>query len=171
MEQPPVGYLRVETTTIYSPEAIALAQSAHSSSPPDPTVSLKDWMAPELLEAWKIIARDLETPDAIIPLVLPNDWDEQESYACAMVSWQDGSGAGISVPRHEPLPVRVVYLADQFQESEVEALWSAGRSAVWPHCPRHPNTHPLNARLHNGVAVWVCGEFDVIASIGELFPR
>lgn len=128
-------------------------------------------MAPELFEAWEIIARDLETPDAIVPMVSPNDWDDQESQACAMVSWEDGTGAGISVPKHQPLADRVVHLADQFQESEVEALPLAGRSAVWPHCPRHPNTHPLNARLHNGVAVWVCGESDVIAAIGELFAR
>ncbi|HEY0168286.1 MAG TPA: hypothetical protein VGB75_14690 [Jatrophihabitans sp.] len=128
-------------------------------------------MAPELWEAWEIVARDLKTPDAIVPMVSPNDWDDQESQACAMVSWEDGTGAGISVPRHQPLAARVVHLADQFQEGEVEALWFAGRPAVWPHCPRHPNTHPLNARLRDGVAVWVCGEFDIIAPIGDLFPQ
>lgn len=30
---------------------------------------------------------------------------------------------------------------------------------------------PLNPRLHGGTAVWVCGESDVSAPIGELLPR
>jgi hypothetical protein len=42
---------------------------------------------------------------------------------------------------------------------------------VKAHCPKHPNTHPLNARLHDGIAVWTCGESDVIAPIGDLFSR
>jgi hypothetical protein len=101
--------------------------------PPDQAATLADWMAPELLEAWQVIARDLETPDAIMPKVLPNDWGDQEGYDGAGVWWEDGGvwwvdggGSGISVPRHEPLPNRLVFLADRFQESEVEALWSAG---------------------------------------------
>jgi hypothetical protein len=127
-------------------------------------------MEPELLQAWEIIARDLNTAEAIYPSLSPDDWG-METYASAGVYWEGGSGTGISVPRDEPLAERVVYLADQFQESEVEALWHAGRPAVWPHCPRHPNTHPLNPRLHGGAAVWVCGESDVVAPIGELFPQ
>ncbi len=128
-------------------------------------------MAPELLQAWEIVARDLNTPDAIYPFVSMSDWGDPELQSTAGVWWEDGRGAGISVPRGEPLAERVVHLADQFQESEVEALWYAGRPAVWPHCPKHPNTHPLNPRLRDGAAVWVCGESDLIAPIGELFPQ
>jgi hypothetical protein len=109
MEQSEPGYVRVETASIGVPDGMPPPRPVRGPPPLDQAAALRTWMAPELLEAWKIIARDLETPDAIIPLVLPNDWDEQESYACAMVSWQDGSGAGISVPRHEPLADRVVH--------------------------------------------------------------
>lgn len=170
MEQPEPGYVKVEITTVALPGAVPV-RPVRWPPPPDQAATLADWMAPELLEAWQIIARDLETPDAITPMVLPQNWGRQESQACAGVWWEHGGGSGISVPRHEPLADRVVYLADQFQESEVEALWFAGLSAVWPHCPRHPNTHPLNARLHDGIAVWTCGESDVIGPIGDLYRR
>jgi hypothetical protein len=167
MEQPHIGFVKVETIVIGDVPDDRLVRW---QSPPGRAAGLADSIAPELLEAWQVVARDLETPDALVPLVFPDDW-AGENYASAGVRWKDGGGTGISVPRHEPLAERVVYLADQFQQSEVEALWFAGRSAVWPHCPRHPNTHPLYPRLHNGVAVWICGESDVIAPIGGLFAR
>lgn len=171
MEQPPDGYVRVEVVTTAIPGGTIPPRPVHWPPPPDQAATLADWMAPELLEAWQVVARDLQTPDAIIPSVVPPDdrsADDPESYGSAEVYWPDNRGAGISVPRHQPLADRVVYLADQFQDHEVEALWQAGRSAVWPHCPRHPGTHPLRAWLHDGVAVWRCGETDVVAAIGEL---
>jgi GNAT superfamily N-acetyltransferase len=171
-QQPTVGYVRTEVITVGNLSDAMIADRPVRWPPaPGQAAGLSDWMAPELLEAWEIVARDLETPEAIMPFVAPSDWGDEELQACAGVWWEHGGGSGISVPRHQPLADRVVHLADQFQESEVEALWFAGRPAVWPHCPRHPNTHPLNARLHNGAAVWMCGESDIIARIGELFPR
>lgn len=174
MEQPEPGYVRIEVTTVAIPGGTVddLPLQWRPPPPPPDQARLADWMAPDLLEAWEILARDLQTPDAIIPMVAPDhrNGDDLDSHTAA-VRWQDGTGAGIRVPRRQPLPERLVYLADEFQESEVQALWFAGRPAVWPHCPRHPNTHPLNPRLHDGAAVWTCGESDVIAAIGELFPR
>jgi hypothetical protein len=177
MEQPEPRYARVEviTTTVDAADAMAVEELLRRRTPPPPPdqATLAEWMPPELLEAWEIIVRDLETPEAIVPMLVPDRrrGADSDTYAGAGVRWEDGRGAGISVTRHQPLAERVVQLADQFQEHEVEALWYAGRSAVWPDCPRHPNTHPLNARVHNGVAVWSCGGSDVIAPIGELFAR
>lgn len=174
MEQPEGRYVRVEVTTVAIPGGTVddLPFPWRPPPPPPDQATLADWMAPELFEAWEIVARDLQTPDAIIPMVEPDyrSGDDLQSHG-AGVRWQDGTGAGISVPRHQPLAERLVHLADQFQVHEVEALWFASRSAVWPRCPRHPNTHPLNARLRDGVAVWLCGESDVIAPIGDLFPQ
>ncbi|HEX8080926.1 MAG TPA: hypothetical protein VF557_11990 [Jatrophihabitans sp.] len=174
MEQFEPGYVRVETTIVEIPGGTVSDLPAQWQPPPPPPdqATLADWMAPELFEAWEIIARDLRPPDAIIPMVAPAHWgcDDPDSYT-AGVRWEDGTGAAIRVPRHQPLPDRLVNLADEFQESEITALWFAGRPAVWPHCPRHPNTHPLNPRLHDGTPVWMCGASDVIAPIGELFPR
>jgi hypothetical protein len=165
-----IGYVRVQTSSIEAPGAVLFDRPVRWPPPPDQAARLADWMAPQLLEAWEIVARDLDTPEAISPYLSPGDRGP-DGYADAWVSWQDGTGSGIGVPEDEPLAERVVHLADQFQEAEVEALWSAGRSAVWPHCPRHPGSHPLNPRLHGGAAVWSCGESDVIAPIGSLFPR
>jgi hypothetical protein len=64
---------------------------------------------------------------AIYPVLALSDWGQSGIQATAGVWWKDGRGAGISVPSGEPLADRVVYLADQFQESEVEALWYAAR--------------------------------------------
>jgi hypothetical protein len=175
MERPESGYVRVEviTSTVDAADAAAVAQLLGSRTPPPDQATLADWMPPELLEAWQVIARDLRTPEAIVPVLVPDrrPADDSRTYAGAGVRWEDGRSSGISVPRHRPLTERVVQLAEQFQDHEVEALWFAGRSAVWPHCPRHPNTHPLTPRLEDGAAaVWSCGESDVIAPIGELHP-
>jgi hypothetical protein len=41
-------------------------------------------------------------------------------------------------------------------EWAVEALWHAGRSATWPGCPQHPDSHPLMAAVRERRAVWIC---------------
>jgi hypothetical protein len=102
----------------------------------------------------------------------------------------DGSGQGVYWGPDDRPGVRLAEVADQVQEWAVEALWGAGKPAVWPHCPVHPGSHPLAATVVEGVAVWVCpkapkasrapragkvpeaskGEAPVCA-IGELPPR
>lgn len=136
----------------------------------DLTDTAAEWMPPALFEAWQVIRRDLEVPGAIVPALAQHDWsDDHELQVTAATWWPDGSGAGISVAPHEPLADRVAMLADQLQDHEVEALWRAELPAVWPHCPTHPNTHPLRAEVRDGVAVWVCGaELKLISPIGEL---
>ena len=54
-----------------------------------------------------------------------------------------------------------MFLADWVQEWAVEALWSLGRSATWPQCPHHPDSHPLAPVERAGRAVWVCPKLDV----------
>jgi hypothetical protein len=134
----------------------------------DQSDTAADWMAPELYEAWQYVQRDLAGSDAIFPMLAENDWDGSGIQVTAAVWWPEGGGRGIATLRAASLPERVAYLADQVQEAEVEALWKAGRSAVWPHCPKHPNNHPLRAEVRDGVAVWACTDSEVIAPIGEL---
>jgi hypothetical protein len=114
------------------------------------------------------VQRDLAGSDAIIPMLAASEWASDGIQVTAAVRWPDGCGRGIATPRAASLAERVAYLADQVQEAEVEALWSAGRSAVWPHCPKHPNNHPLRAEVRDGVAVWACPDSEIIAPIGEL---
>jgi hypothetical protein len=86
----------------------------------------------------------------------------------------DGSGQGIRLLADAPRAEQLAHLADQVQEWAVEALWAAGKSAVWPQCPEHPDSHPLQPQVVDEYtsaahAVWCCPKSGhVIASIGEL---
>lgn len=63
----------------------------------------------------------------------------------------------------------VAYVADGVQEAAIEALWSEGKSAVWPSCPVPGHGHPLAATVTGDEAAWVCpSEANVIARVGDL---
>ncbi|MBS2535274.1 hypothetical protein KGQ20_21145, partial [Catenulispora sp. NF23] len=117
---------------------------------------------PEFTEALETILHDLRAQHAVLPKIRVDAELGTVLYA------PDGSGQGVSWlggPSPEPL----AHLADQVQDWAVEALWSAGAPAVWPHCPTHPNTHPLTATVAAGAAVWVCAQSGAtVAAIGEL---
>lgn len=87
-----------------------------------------------------------------------------------------GSGRGVRLLADAPRPEQLAHLADEVQEWAVEALWSIGRPAVWPHCPEHPGSHPLRPQVadqytDSARAVWCCPRSGrVVAAIGEL-PR
>ena len=136
----------------------------------DASATIADWMPTELLEAWLILSRDLDEASAIRPALNTTLATRNDDLAAAMTWWPDGSGAGIHVSRTDPLPERVAQLGDQFIVHQVEALWAAGRSPVWPPCPLHPDSHPLRATLMNGAAVWQCGDA-LVAEIGSLRQR
>ena len=165
------GYSKVVTiVAIGESEQRALADRLSRPTWQDQTDAAAEWMPPELFEAWRVILPDLQVPEAIVPALAQEDWsDDHDVQVTAMTWWPDGSGAGISVDPQEPLAQRVAMLADQLQDHEVEALWRAERPAVWPHCPAHPNSHPLHAEVRDGVAVWTCGA-QPIAPIGGLRP-
>ena len=63
---------------------------------------------------------------------------------------------------------QVARLADQVQEWEIEELAAVGRSATWPECPDHPNSHPLQPGLSDqDTAVWRCPRSGrVISEVG-----
>ena len=93
-----------------------------------------------------------------------------------VVAFEASTGATVLVPRQEPA-VRaaeravdaVIRLADIVQEAAVVAMWGASVPPVWPSCPRHPGTHPLQATAENDRAVWRCPADDVtIAEVGAL---
>jgi hypothetical protein len=131
-----------------------------------------DWMAGELREAWQIVVRDILTQKAIMPEMHEHDWGSNGDglvQVTAMTSWPDGSECGISVLRDDPLAERIAFLADGFQDAEVEGLAASGLSAVWPSCPQHPDTHPLQATVRDHVAVWICPASSMpVARIGHL---
>ena len=120
----------------------------------------------EFSEALETVLRDLRAQCAVRPRIRVDD-----SYGI-MLHAPDGTGQGLTSPLGGTAAERLADLADQVQEWAVEALWSEGAPAVWPHCPAHPDTHPLAATVVAGTAVWVCPKSGAtVARIGELERR
>lgn len=97
--------------------------------------------------------------------------------AVLLIRAPDGSSCAISLLSDTPFTEQLARVADQVQEWAVEVLWAAGEPAVWPHCPDHPDSHPLHARVqqwtdgaqHEEAAVWTCPKSGrTICAIGDL---
>lgn len=122
-----------------------------------------------LARAIAVALRDVDSQDAIRPIVADEPWADFDGQESARLAWPDGSSVGIWVMQGGSPAEQLAAVADQIQDAEVEALAAASRSAVWPECPRHPNSHPLSAIVRDGAAVWACKVTnEVIASIGAL---
>jgi hypothetical protein len=122
-----------------------------------------------LAEALAPALRDLENCGALRPDIRDEQWSDFEGQVTAMLYAPDGSGQGVFVMTGEQRQERIASVADQVQEWAVEALWRAGRSATWPECPEHPDSHPLTARVHDDRAVWGCPRTGhLICGVGEL---
>ena len=109
----------------------------------------------ELQRALAPVLVDLVNATALEPECQDVDWPVPGTVA-TMLSVPGAGGAGISLMRGTDATAGVVSVADQVQVWVVEALWSAGRSPVWPECPEHPDAHPLRAVPRSGVPVWIC---------------
>ena len=124
------------------------------------------------------ILHDLRISGAIVPKILEEAHDDLgPDYVSAWIKspdgagWGDLGGQGIRVEVSLPPPERLADLADQLQEWEVEELAAAGRSATWPECPQHPNSHPLAPRASGDQATWCCpASGQIIGVIGALRP-
>jgi hypothetical protein len=121
----------------------------------------------EFARVLETVLRDLRAQCSVQP-----DVREPEDDYPGVILWApDGSGQGVYAYPDDRPGERLAEVADQVQEWAVEALWSAGESAVWPQCPEHPHTHPLEAVLVKSEAVWVCpSNRGVVSPVGEL-PR
>jgi hypothetical protein len=122
------------------------------------------------------VLRDMRSTGAIVPDILEEAHDDLgPDYVCAWIQTPAGVGSqGIRVQVSLPAPERLADLADQLQEWEVEELAATGRSATWPECPQHPDTHPLapqarGDQVRGDQAVWSCpASGQVIGVIGTL---
>ena len=113
-------------------------------------------MDSKLSEALAPVLDDLRNSRGPVPEVRDAQWSDFPGQVTAMLHAADGSAQGVSVMAPEPFPQRVVSVAEQVQEWAVEELWRAGRRAVWPECPQHPNSHPLAPTVREDHAVWTC---------------
>ncbi|SRR6266700_2149030 len=130
---------------------------------------------PVLAAALAPLLRDLEAGRVPEPRI----GDAESQYFALgepglMLYGEDGSGLGIRLLADAPRAEQLAHLADQVQEWAVEVLWAVGKSAVWPQCPEHPDSHPLQPQVvdeytNAAHAVWRCPKSGhVIAPIGEL---
>ena len=112
------------------------------------------------------VLRDLQASGAIVPEVHYEGHPERGRVGAWFFS---GGDPLLDYPAAE----RVVRLAGQVQEWEIEQLAKAGRSATWPECPEHPDSHPLEPDVNDeDVPVWYCPRSkDVICDIGALASR
>jgi hypothetical protein len=115
---------------------------------------------------------DLRAADVIVPEVRYEAWDRGPGYVCACIApaGRTVGSLGVWVELAASGSEQVAQLAEQVQEWEVEELCATGRSATWPECPEHPNTHPLEPVVtHEGAAIWRCPRSALaICAIGEL---
>ncbi|MFE0174804.1 hypothetical protein ACFWZ2_21020 [Streptomyces sp. NPDC059002] len=124
-------------------------------------------MNEELAAALDPVLRDLKATCAVRPVVQEERDDEGEEMIVLYES--DGSGAGLVVRHGVSVAERTADFADQAQDWAVEALCAQWEPAVWPECPTHPDAHPLEAGVVEGVAVWSCPRTrKVVAPVGSL---
>jgi hypothetical protein len=125
-------------------------------------------MDAEQVAALTPVVADLAHGASLRPEFEDYEWPVPGMVA-TMLLLPDAGGAGVAISIGAGRTGQVVSVADQVQMWAVEALWGAGRSPVWPECPEHPDTHPLQAVERSGAAVWVCPvSLHVVCHIGSL---
>lgn len=124
-----------------------------------------------LLRALAPVLADVRVAGLAAPRIGADHWTEEHDRPSAML-WLDRSGHGVAVDRHASEAERVVSAAEVVQEMVIEGeLWARG-ATNWPRCPHHPTTHPVEPRVVDDVAAWVCPlSGDVVVPIGGLDER
>ncbi|VXC29382.1 hypothetical protein [Nocardioides sp. AX2bis] len=119
-------------------------------------------------EALRPVLDDLQAAEGWIPPVDPTPWqDWQPSESCTLVAY--GSSAGVWLDMSLDPASGLARLADQVQDWVVEQLPGMHRPAVWPTCPAHPDSHPRQAVVEGGRAVWACPRGAAVSTpIGRL---
>ncbi|MCX4667913.1 hypothetical protein OG453_14745 [Streptomyces sp. NBC_01381] len=132
----------------------------------DQLVHLKDRA---LAAALDVVLRDVRATCAVRPVVHEERDFMRLGEDVIMLYAPGGSGQGVSVAEWQSPAEQVADLADQVQGWAVEELCAALRPATWPECPTHPDSHPLEAGVVKGVAVWSCPRTrKAVAPVGEL---
>ena len=132
---------------------------------------LTDSERSRLREAMAPVLRDIQASGAIPPIIHEETQDGAHDEWVGVMLWgSDGTGMGVFIPAESIAAEQVVRLAEQVQEWEIEELASVGRSATWPECPEHPNSHPLQPVADDrNRAVWQCPRSgQVISQVGAL---
>ncbi|MEJ7628458.1 MAG: fumarylacetoacetase [Nocardioidaceae bacterium] len=106
---------------------------------------------------------------ALVVVEAPSPTPDDQDHV--MIRDRDGSAFGVDTGLSDDAAEQLWHVSDRLQDGLHESLWSAGLSAVWPECPEHPGTHPLQVRLIAAGVFWVCPKTAaVVASVGRLLP-
>jgi hypothetical protein len=127
-----------------------------------------------LRETLAPVLRDIEASGVILPTIQEQTCEDVDDEFVSVMAWgSDGTGMAVFIPSERLAVERVARLAEQLQEWEIEELAAAGRSATWPECPDHPNSHPLEPVVDDEkMAVWRCPRTArMICAIGALGTR
>jgi hypothetical protein len=108
-----------------------------------------------LRQAQEPVLSDLRGAGIVTPRIEDDDWADDPDSLSAMAWSPNGSGTGVYISRSASVSERVAAIANQIQEWAIEELWGHA-STSWPECPHHPQRHPMEATIRDGVAVWSC---------------
>jgi hypothetical protein len=135
------------------------------------TRSLADHESAQLQAVLGPVLRDVRATGGIMPDIREEAHEDLDGGVVSawLANGASAGGRGIRVLTGLSPAEQLAGMAAQVQEWELEELAAAGRSATWPQCPVHPNSHPLSPEAQGGEAVWVCPRIGRrIARIGEL---
>ncbi|WP_432015696.1 hypothetical protein [Streptomyces cucumeris] len=126
-------------------------------------------MTDDLTAALAPVLRDLRATCAVQPIVREGRGEGDDGGDIVWLHEADGSGVGIMLWPGHSAAERLAHVAEQASDWAVEALCAALRPAVWPECPAHPDSHPLEAGVRGGVVWWSCPRTrQPVALVGEL---
>lgn len=84
---------------------------------------------------------------SLAPTEASLDWHD----ATTLIVYIEGTEERFSIDLDDSATWIRAKVADRFQTILIE--WS---HTLIPPCPRHPSTHPLESRVVDGTAVWLC---------------
>ncbi|MBL1097108.1 hypothetical protein [Streptomyces coffeae] len=126
-------------------------------------------MTDDLAAALEPVLRDLRATCAVQPVVREGRGEGDDGEDIVWLHDADGSGVGIVLWPGLGAAERLAQVAEQASDWAVEALCAALKPAVWPECPAHPDSHPLEAGVRGGVVRWSCPRTgQPVALVGEL---
>jgi hypothetical protein len=127
-------------------------------------------MDSSLARALDIVLTDVAATGLPRPVIEDVDWPDLETQIGATLR-SDFGQLGVSIVATDSEDAQLVSLADQIQEFVHEqVLHKAGLPVVWPECPLHPGSHPLQAVEDDLVGpAWQCARLGrTIARVGDL---
>lgn len=129
---------------------------------------------PVLAAALAPVLRDLDAGHVPEPRIGDPKPDFYPGSPSLTLIGPDATAWAIRLQADAPRAEQLAHLADQVQEWAIELLWALGKPVVWPECPDHPDSHPLETKIVDeytpaATAVWSCPQSGhVVAEIGQL---